>query len=469
MKNDLIKTFIDEEWRTHIIPTLMEYIKIPNKSPMFDADWEKNGYMEQAVQLLFNWAKTHPANQMYAEIIRLPHRTPVILLEIPGQNDEVVLLYGHLDKQPEMAGWDSDLDPWKPVLRDGKLYGRGGADDGYALFAALTAIRALEQQQIPHARCVILIEASEESGSPDLPFYIEALKGKIGTPNLVICLDSGCGNYEQLWMTTSLRGLIGGVLKIEMLTQGIHSGYGSGIVPSCQRILRELLDRIENKATGKILLSELQVNIPESRAKQAELAGKVLGDTICSSIPFVKGAKADHTDPKELILNRTWRPALSITGCDGLPSLENAGNVSLPTLSVKLSVRLPPICDPELAGNTLKTILEFSPPYQAKVSFSIEDIGMGWDAPLEADWLLNAAENASQIIFGKPPVYMGEGGTIPFMSMLGKHFPETQFLITGVLGPKSNAHGPNEFLHLDMAKKITACVSHVLHAHYLQK
>lgn len=457
--------FVSQSWKNHIIPTLMDYIRIPNKSPLFDPNWEKHGYMENAVELFFQWAKAHACQGMHAEIIRLPHRTPLIYLDIPGQIKETILLYGHLDKQPEMSGWDSDLDPWKPVLKDGKLYGRGGADDGYALFSALTAIRALEQQSLPHARCVILIEASEESGSPDLPFYVETLKDKIGTPNLVICLDSGCGNYEQLWMTTSLRGLVGGVLNIEILHEGIHSGYGSGIVPSCQRILRELLDRIEDQQTGHILLSDLHVFIPALREKQSRLAGEALGKLVYESLPFVPGAKPDQIDPGELILNRAWRPALSVTGCDGMPSLDNAGNVTLPKLSVKLSMRLPPNCPAEKAAAALKTILEEAPPHHARIHFDTEDLATGWNAPLEAPWLLEAANHASQSVFGKPAMYVGEGWTIPFMGMLGEQFPQTQFLITGVLGPKANAHGPNEFLHLEMAEKLTACISLVLHQH----
>src|SRR3990167_4200612 len=208
--------YIDQLWDSSIIPTLMEYIKIPNKSPHFDANWHSHGYMDQAVTLIANWCHAHAVTNMKLEIIRLEERTPVIFIEIPGNSDDTILLYGHLDKQPEMKGWDADLHPWKPVLRGDRLYGRGAADDGYAAFASLAAILALHEQKIPHARCVILIEACEESGSTDLPFYVEALKDRIGQPSLVICLDSGCSNYEQLWLTTSLRGLLNGVLTIQV-------------------------------------------------------------------------------------------------------------------------------------------------------------------------------------------------------------------------------------------------------------
>lgn len=458
--------YIDQIWDNSIIPTLMEYIKIPNKSPEFDKNWREHGYMDQAVQLITKWCRDHSATNMKIEVVQLEGRTPLIFMEIPGNSDDTILLYGHLDKQPEMSGWDADLHPWKPVLRGDRLYGRGAADDGYAAFASLTAIKSLQEQNIPHARCVILIEASEESGSSDLPFYIDALKERIGTPSLIICLDSGCGNYDQLWVTTSLRGMIGGTLKIDVLNQGIHSGFGSGVVPSCFRILRELLDRVENQANGDVILNELHVNIPEQRKEQAKQAAKVLDQSLIKAIPFVNDVKPESLSIDELILRRTWKPALSVTGCNGLPAIEDAGNVTLPTLTVKLSIRLPPTCDAEKATLALKNNLEKNPPYHAQVHFQKTEGSAGWNAPREEAWLIEAAKNASQSYFGKEAVYIGEGGSIPFMGMLGKKFPHAQFLITGVLGPESNAHGPNEFLHIPTGKKLTACVANVIADHY---
>ena len=174
----------------------------------FDADWVAHGYMDQAVALMETWAKAQPIAGMTVEVVRLEGRTPLIYIDIPASGPEtgedVVLLYGHLDKQPEMTGWDDDLGPWKPVLKGDRLYGRGGADDGYAIFGSLTAVMALQAQQLPHARCVVLIEACEESGSYDLPAYVDHLAARIGKPSLVVCLDSGCGNYEQLWCTCLL-------------------------------------------------------------------------------------------------------------------------------------------------------------------------------------------------------------------------------------------------------------------------
>jgi acetylornithine deacetylase/succinyl-diaminopimelate desuccinylase-like protein len=461
--------FVDQLWDEHIVPTLMDYIKIPNKSPQFDADWQTHGYMDQAVELLSHWCKTQAIKNMTLEIVRLENRTPLIFIDIPGNNEDTILLYGHLDKQPEMTGWEEDLHPWKPVLRGDKLYGRGAADDGYALFASLTAIKSLHEQHIPHARCVILIEACEESGSYDLPYYVDALQDRIGKPSLIICLDSGCGNYEQLWLTTSLRGVAGGILHIDILKQGIHSGVGSGIVPSTFRVLRQLLNRIENEKTGDLLLEDLYVTIPDARQLQAKQAADVLDQSVYSDLPFEPNVLPESMDIPELILRRTWKPALSVTGMDGLPAIHNAGNVTVPSLSVKISLRLAPTCDPEKASHVLKHILEKDPPHQAKIQFKTEAASPGWDAPAEEPWLAASVQRASQTYFGKNAVYMGEGGSIPFMGMLGKKFPEAQFIITGLLGPGSNAHGPNEFLHIPTAKKLTACIAQLIAEHYVKE
>lgn len=460
------KRFVEEFWDQAVMPTLIEYIRIPNKSPHFDPQWQAHGHMAQAVSLLSAWCKQHAPQNASLEVMQLDNRTPIIYLEIPGQSAQTILLYGHLDKQPEMTGWDEDLSPWQPVLKGDKLYGRGGADDGYAIFSALTAILSLQAQQIPHARCIILIEACEESGSYDLPYYIDALHARIASPDLIICLDSGCGNYEQLWVTTSLRGLISGVLEIAILTQGIHSGLGGGIVPTCFQLLRQLLNRIEDARTGEILLADLQVAIPEERLQQAQQAADILGTEIYESLPFVEGAKPLLPQPADLMINHTWKPALTIIGMDHIPTIHNAGNVMLPQAAFKFSLRLPPTCDAQQAAVLLKNTLEANPPYQAQIRFECSDWASGWNAPPESPWLKAAINQASLHYFGKEGAYLGEGGSIPFMGMLGRKFPQAQFLITGVLGPHSNAHGPNEFLHLPTAKKLTCCISEIIAAHF---
>ena len=466
MDKDLAISLTDEEWEKSIIPELVEYIRVPNKSPAFDPDWQSNGFMEQVVDQFVAWSQHQNIEGMELDVIRLPKRTPLIFIDIPGDTENTVLLYGHLDKQPEMMGWNEGFGPWKPVLKENKLYGRGGADDGYALFASLLAIKILHKQKIPHARCVVIIEACEESGSYDLPFYIDHLKDRLGKPELVICLDSGCGNYEQLWSTTSLRGLVGGELKVEVLDEGIHSGDISGIIPSSFRILRQLLDRIEDPVSGQILLKECYVDIPNKRIEQAKHAASVLNENVFRRFPIKGNIRPVSDDLVELILNRSWRTTLSYLGASGLPEINDAGNVLRPFTSIKLSMRLPPTCSSKIVSKKLKELLLNDPPNGAKISFEIDWSVDGWMAPEISPWLEKALDEASENYFNKPSVHIGEGWSIPFMGMLGEKFPEAQFLITGVLGPGSNAHGPNEFLHIPAAKKITCCVAEIIAKHY---
>ncbi|OFX06262.1 MAG: peptidase M20 [Alphaproteobacteria bacterium RIFCSPHIGHO2_12_FULL_63_12] len=463
-----LKSFVEKTWREEVTPTLVDYIRIPNKSPAFEPEWEKLGHMEKAVAMFESWArgKLKELPGATLSVMRAPGRTPLIVIDAPGAvKGETILLYGHLDKQPEMTGWASGKGPWLPVIEDDKLYGRGGADDGYALFGALTALVALEKQGVARARCVTIIEASEESGSPDLPYYMEQLAPKIGDVGLVVCLDSGCGDYERLWLTTSLRGLIGGTLRVDVLEEGVHSGDASGIVPSSFRILRMLLDRVDDVATGAVKAAAFQTTIPEDRRAQAKIAAAALGDAVFSKFPFVRGMSPATGDRAELILNRTWRSALSVTGLAGAPAPENAGNVLRPSTTAKLSLRLPPTLDADAASAALKRLLEENPPYGARVAFAPEPAGGGWNAPVTAPWLEAALDAASLASWGKPSAMMGEGGTIPFMGMLGRVFPKAQFAITGVLGPNSNAHGPNEFLHLPTGMRVTETVAQVVAAH----
>jgi acetylornithine deacetylase/succinyl-diaminopimelate desuccinylase-like protein len=471
MNTEQLMRFVAEAWDKSIVPALCEYIRIPAKSPHFDKEWEKHGHMDAAAELMRQWCEANALPGMKTEIVRLPGRTPLLFIDVPASGDsnskDCVLMYGHMDKQPEFTGWSEGLGPWTPVIRNGRLYGRGGADDGYAVFGSLLALKALAEQKIPHARCVILIEGSEESGSPDLPAYVDALAERIGDPSLVVCLDAECGNYDQFWCTTSLRGNLTGTLRVEVLREGVHSGMASGIVASSMRIARQVLDRVEDSATGRIKLDALYAKIPEDRVQQAQAAAKALGAEVYRKLPIVEGMQPMDKDPAELLLNSTWRPTLSTTGVDGIPSLPNAGNVLRPYTAFKLSFRIPPGVDPERAGAALKETLEKDPPYGAKVRYEADPGAEGWNAPSTAPWLATSISSASKNFFGgRDAMYMGIGGTIPFMGMLNVKFPKTQFLVTGVLGPQSNAHGPNEFLDIETGKKVTACVAQVVADHY---
>jgi acetylornithine deacetylase/succinyl-diaminopimelate desuccinylase-like protein len=462
--------FVDGCWDEAIVPALVDYIKIPNKSPAFDPDWVAHGHMDKAVALFEGWARRHLAALPGATLdtLRLPGRTPLIVIEVPGTGGAAdgVLLYGHLDKQPEMTGWAEGYGPWLPRRDGDRLYGRGGADDGYAMFAALAALMALRTQGVPHGRAIVVIEACEESGSYDLPSYVDHLAARLGRPSLVVCLDSGCGNYDQLWLTTSLRGCLSGTLSIGVLDEGVHSGHASGVVPSSFRILRQLLSRLEDETTGAVRPAEVWAEIPAARLAQARRAAAVLGAAVFIEYPFAAGVSPVSADTTELMLNRTWRPQLAVTGIDGLPRPVDAGNVLLPRTVAKLSLRLPPTIEAGAADAILRRLLEQNPPYGARVVYEPGPSITGWDAPALAPWLEESLALASEEAFGAPPAYMGEGGSIPFMAMLGERFPRAQFVVTGVLGPHANAHGPNEFLHIPTGKRLSAVIAQVLADHY---
>lgn len=462
MNEKTTRQVVDRFWDQNALPTLERYIEIPNLSPFFDPDWKKTGHMDRAVSLLADWARKQKIAGANLEVLQPEGKTPLILIDVEGTGPGTILLYGHLDKQPEMIGWDEGLGPWKPVRRGDRLYGRGAADDGYAIFGVLGAIRAVQEQGAKHPRLVVLIESSEESGSFDLPWYVDHLADRIGTPELIVCLDSGCGNYDQLWVTNSLRGVVTGNLRARVLTEGVHSGDAGGVVPSSFRILRAVLDRLEDAQTGKIRPKFLFVDIPESVLEDARRSAGILKDDLWSKFPFAGKTRPESTDTLELALNRTWRPSIAYVGASGLPDIHQAGNVLRPETVLKLSIRTPPTLDAAEADRKLRELLESDPPSGAEVRWESDGGAPGWKAPDIEPRLRKILESASEAHYGKPLAVMGEGGSIPFMGMLHAKFPRAQFVVTGVLGPHSNAHGPNEFLDIPTVKKLTACMAEVI-------
>jgi acetylornithine deacetylase/succinyl-diaminopimelate desuccinylase-like protein len=458
-------------WDQQALPALEHYVRIPNLSPDFAPHWESDGHMDEAVEHLAGWCRSRPIEGIEVDVVRPPGLTPTIVVDIPahgtGPRDHEgpeVLVYGHMDKQPEFTGWREGLGPWEPVREGDRLYGRGTADDGYAVFAALTCIEAIRTAGGSHSRCLVMIEGSEESGSTDLPATLDAIAGRIGQPSLVVSLDSGCPSYDRIWCTGSLRGLVSGTLTVRVMTQGVHSGSAGGVVPSTFRIARALLSRIEDEQTGEILLDELKVPIPPGATHEAESLSAMLGEEAVGVFPVVDGLELLGTSTADRVVRHTWKPAMSVTGAQGLPSLESAGNVLRPFTSLKLGFRLPPTCDSHAAAKAIERALVDDPPYGAEVTFELQSWADGWAAPALDKWLEAEVDAASTACFGNPSGIVGEGGTIPFMGMLGERFPDTQILATGVLGPGSNAHGPNEYLDIPMAVKLTAAIGLVLDA-----
>ncbi len=444
---------IDAAWEERILPALSEYTRIPCLSPAFDPDWAERGALMEAARLLETWVRDQD-RALAAEIVELPGRTPVLLIDNGGSGAPTVV-YGHMDKQPPLGEWRAGLGPYEPVRDGDLLYGRGTADDGYATFAAVTGLLAAGGGR---GRVLILIEASEESGSPDLLAHLENLKERIGTPRLVICLDSGGLSYDRLWLTTSLRGNLVATVRVDVLTEGIHSGQGGGVVPSSFRILRRILSGIEDEATGRILLPELQgAGLPAAHRANLEVVAAEFPD---NSAPVVDGLQLLAPDPFDRLVARTWGGALEVTGADGLPKPRDGGNVLRPSTTLKFSLRLPPDVDAQAATDALVSAIRTDE--GAHITIDLEAAAQGWVAPPLSPGVAATLSAVSKERFGHEPGFVGEGGSIPFLADLQKGFPGTEFVATGVLGPRSNAHGPNESLHIPMAKAVTHAVAELL-------
>ncbi|CAM2779451.1 M20/M25/M40 family metallo-hydrolase [Saccharomonospora xinjiangensis] len=464
-----VKNSVRRMWSDDVLPSLSTLVSIPALSPVFDPEWEKTGHLDAAVEHVRGWLAERELPGAQIDVVRLPGRSPVLLLDVPAtegaQDKGTVLMYGHLDKQPPVGGWSDGLGPWTPVVRDGRLYGRGSADDGYAGYAATTALTAVREAGGAHARVVVVLETGEESGSPDLPAYLDHLSERLGRVSLVVCLDSGGNDYERLWLTTSLRGMAQVHVTVRLLETAQHSGMASGIVASSFRVLRTLLDRLEDSETGAIKLAECNVEIPANRIEETRASVEAAPGSLIGSVPWHGTTRPVVDDEVELSLNNSWRPTLSIVGASGMPDPAEAGNVLRTSTTLALSFRLPPTADSQAALEAITKTLTTDVPYDATVELSGMESADGWNAPELSPWLAEALDRASEDVFGKPWGTIGLGGSIPFMGLLGEKYPEAQFVVTGALGPDSNAHVPDEWLHLDHAQRVTEAIATVLDAH----
>lgn len=454
------------EFERDALDTLMAYAAIPCLSPMFDADWAENAHIDEAVTLLADWARARTLASFDVSVHRIEGRTPLLCVTVDATNNSTgtAVLYGHLDKQPPLGEWSEGLDPFIPVRRGDRVYARGVADDGYSTFASLLALEAMEAGGVTHSRCVVLIEASEESGSTDLEAYLDLLNDHLGRVELMICLDSGALTYDRLWVTTSLRGVVNIELSVKVLTQGQHSGSASGVVPSSFRVLRQLLDRVEDASTGAILVDELTCPIPDAHRQSAHDIAEEFGDVIAQELPTLPGLELMGDSGEDRLLRRTWFPTMSVVGMGGIPEPSIAGNVLRPSTTAVLSFRLPPSVDAKNAADALIRALTTDVPSSAAVTVSAHAAD-GWVSPPLAPWLRDALGTASQEAFGRAPGFMGEGGSIPFLASLARRFPDVQFVATGVLGPQSNAHGIDEMLDLPTVIGVTNSVISVVSAY----
>jgi acetylornithine deacetylase/succinyl-diaminopimelate desuccinylase-like protein len=469
VEQEKVRTAVGARWSGEILPSLAGLVEIPALSPAFDPAWAASGQLDAAVEHVRAWIGRRGLPGARTDVIRLPGRSPLLLVDVPAtagaSGRGTVLLYGHLDKQPPVGGWADGLGPWRPVFRDGRLYGRGAVDDGYAGYAATAALEAVHAAAGQHARAVVLLETGEESGSPDLPAYMEHLADRLGEVTFVVCLDGGGGDYERMWLTSSLRGLVSLTVTVRVLDTAQHSGLASGIVPSSVRIMRLLLDRLEDAATGAVRVGEMTAAIPPDRVAEADEVAALDPGAVQRRYPLVPGMRAAAGDDAELILNNTWRPTLSVIGAAGLPEPAEAGNVLAAWTALTLSFRTPPTADSKAAADAVAKILSTDVPYGAAVELSGIVAEDGWNAPALAPWLAGALAQAGERVFGTPHRSLGIGGSVPFMGLLGRLYPAAQIVITGALGADSNAHVPDEWLNIRFAEQITESVAYLLDAH----
>ncbi len=450
----------EEIWEGSILPSLSDFIEIKALSPLFEPDWAEMGELDATIDLFCEWLDAQGIAGMSYEKHRIGELSPVLIVTIEGTGPGEVIFYSHLDKQPSKPElWSEGLHPLKAVRRDPWLYGRGSVDDGYGGYLCATSVRLLQEAEVPHPRCTMIIETCEESGSFDLPPYLDALTEQLGNPDMVVVLDSGGPDYDHIWMTEALRGLVSGTLSVKVSHEGIHSGNSGGSIPSSFRIQRILLDRVEDSSSGKVLIPEMHVDIPGQIREKAMALREIVGDSIWEQFPTVDTLRQASETTEEMIVAMNWEPTLSIIGADGIPSVQDAGNVLRTNTDLKLSFRIPPGVDSESAIARAKAILEEDPPYGAEVTFTPDSCADGFHAPPLDGPISEAIQEASMELTGLPPLATWTGGTIPFMAMMQGKYPEAMFLCTGTSGPGNNAHGPDEKLHIPSSKRLTVALS----------
>ena len=456
-----LSEYIDKQWDESALPSLCDFIEIPALSPSFDADWEENGYLDAAIETFVSWVKSLPLEKTTISVHRLKNRSPLLLITIEGEVSNEVLFYSHLDKQPEATGWSEGKGPWKPVIEDGWLFGRGSVDDGYGGYAGILSVLGLQEQGISHPTCRFLIETGEESGSPDLELYLDELKSQLGTPDLVIVLDTGGMDYDRLWVTQSLRGIVAGTLSVKVSSVGVHSGHGSGVMPSSFRLARQLLSRLEDENTGEILPEWLHLKINDEMKNTCSEIVKMKGDEM-KDFPLLEGVKKQVEDPLDIFMTMNLKPSLSVIGADGIPPIEAAGNVLRTNTDLKISIRTPPGIDASTVANKVQKLFEENPPNGAHVTAKMTEVADGFLSPKLPEAISSALEEACKEFYGKNSMSLFIGGTIPVMAMLQSRYSDSKFIITGAGGPGGNAHGPDEKLHISTAKKVTKCMSSVV-------
>ena len=470
MDTELLKKYVDKQFTLNILPNLMNFIRIPNLSPLFDPNWKTNGYLFKAANLIVSYAKSLNIKNAEINLLQDSGHTPMVFIEIPAsrKNDNrTVIFYGHYDKQPYGTGWDKDKSPTNPVIVDGRLYGRGSADDGYASFSILTAIKTCQEFNCLMPRICCLFEGAEESTDADLKYYFDKLIPILGD-NVVafIPLDSGCPDYDRLWMANSLRGIVDIDVNIQTLDQESHYGpEASGIIAENLFLMRKIYDGLVDSTNGEFKLEEFKIaedKIPAIVMEQMQKEIEIVGDNFIKNIPLYEGVSPLKTDVKELMINNRWKPSCFILGIDNCPKTEDRGFGVSSGINVRMSIRIPPTVDKNKAIEALKKALSDNIYFGAQVKLGYLDYGEGVLLANMSNKVKNILNKASLEFFGNESVFTGVGGSIPFIGYFQSKYPNTDIICTGIVGSDSHEHGPNENLNIEACKKMVCVLCYFL-------
>lgn len=379
------------------------------------------------------------------DVLTVSGGAPAVVAHWPAPlGTPTVLLYAHHDVQPtgKQADWSSA--PFEPTERDGRLYGRGAADDKAGICAHLAALRAFDGA--PPVGVTLFVEGEEEVGSPTFTAFLETYRDRLEA-DVIVVADSANWTLETPAVTTSLRGLVECYVEVSVLASAVHSGmFGGPIIDALTSLIR-LLATLHD-AKGDVAVPGLMadhasdVDYPEERfrAEAGLLEGVELSGT--GSLP-----------------DRLWtKPALSIVGIDA-PTIADAANILVHTARAKISLRLAPAQGPRAALDALRAHLESHAEFGARVTVTDGAVGGGCDLDSSAP-AYDAARSAFGEAFDRPLVEIGMGGSIPFIADFAELFPEATVLVTGVEDPDSRAHGVDESLHLNQFAQV--CLAETL-------
>ena len=464
MEPKILHETISKIFNTTTLPNLMNFIRIPNTSPEFDPDWDKNNLLLKASKLIITFIKTLQLKNTEITLLKDENHTPFILTETKSSKEKeknTILFYAHIDKQPNCEGWDKGKSATNPIIENGRLYGRGSIDDGYAIYSILTAIKYCQDNNLFTNRIICIFECSEESSSDDLNYYFDKLIPFFGNDiSLFCCVDLTCLDYKKMWIVNCIRGVMDFDVKIYTLNNDIYSNFTKGVFPDNFMIFRKLCDLLRNEK-GEFLIPELIISedkIPKDRKKELEEASKEIGIDFIKVLPLYNNTKPMKDDIYKLLLNNIWKVSMIIKGIDGIPDKKYEGNILSKGLKARIQMRIPPLLNGKKAFEAIKKKFIENTPFNSKVEVEMIGIDDGWNDKNFSERSKNVFNYVSKIGFGNDVGFKFDGGSVPFIQYFENKYPKSQIANLGIRGYECNEHGPNESIDLDACKKFIAAL-----------